>query len=332
VLRRNFPDPSVLQADGCYFAYATGHNNHVQVAVSRDLRTWSAPREAMPERPAWAHAEWPDVWAPEALYVNGRYVLYFSARHVTARVPDAGGGAEGRGSFRPCLGVAESRFPGGPFTPLPEPLLCTAFGEGAIDPSPFRDADGRLYLYFKRDGNCCHRSSKTKARRPAEIYAQALDPSGLRLVGEMTWLGVEDAGVDEQWPGWPGEVVEAPTMVRRGDAYLLFYSGNWFTDERYAVGFAWCRTALGPCREYEGNPVLKSDRRERPILDGPGHPALIEREGRTWMLYHARDARTRWCRTMHLAEVTWSVDASGAPIPRVLPALPDPARACEPEP
>ena len=34
-----------------------------------------------------------------------------------------------------------------------EPLVCqTALG-GSIDPDPFRDSDGILYLYFKNDGN-----------------------------------------------------------------------------------------------------------------------------------------------------------------------------------
>ena len=29
---------------------------------------------------------------------------------------------------------------------------------------------------------------------------------------------------------WEGDIVEAPSMIRRGDAYYLFYSANWFNQ------------------------------------------------------------------------------------------------------
>ena len=44
--------------------------------------------------------------------------------------------------------------PKGPFVDSrTEPLVCQTDQGGTIDASPFRDADGKLYLYYKSDGN-----------------------------------------------------------------------------------------------------------------------------------------------------------------------------------
>ena len=85
---------------------------------------------------------------------------------------------------------------------------------------------------------------------------------------------------------WEGGVVEAPTMWLREGEYYLFFSANSYAGHEYAVGYARCETALGPCQDAPENPILKS-RLEEPFVIGPGHQTLIQDDdGDTWMVYH----------------------------------------------
>lgn len=259
VLRTDFPDPFVLEVDGVYYAYATNSaGKNIQVSRSNDLVNWTLSKDAMPALAPWVRLSRPDVWAPEVLPLDGRFLLYYTAR-------DAASGKQ-------CIGVAISDAPEGRFRDSSEtPFLCQLDEGGSIDPSPFRDED-QLYLYWKNDGNCCGMATY--------IYVQELSPDGLDLVGEPTRLVRNDAA-------WEGRVVEAPTMWQREDDYYLFFSANSYAGHEYAVGYALCESALGPCRDAPENPILASRMDAEPLVVGPGHQSIVEdSEGETWLVYH----------------------------------------------
>ena len=136
----DFPDPFVLADGGGYYAYATNANGkNVQLLHSPDLRAWRALPDAMPALASWVRKEVPHVWAPEVLKLGERYVLYYTAHDLA--------------SDKQCVGAAVSASPAGPFVDTAsKPLVCQAELGGTIDASPFADR-GRLYLYFKSDGN-----------------------------------------------------------------------------------------------------------------------------------------------------------------------------------
>ena len=301
VLASGFPDPFLLQVPGGGFlAFATNtETTHVQVAASPDLLHWrletggpapGAPvLDAMPDLPAWVRppsAGPADVWAPEVMRAAGRYVLYFAARSATERRPD--------GELRQCVGAAVSVAPRGPYRPQPRPLICGAFPEGAIDPSPYREGRA-LHLLFKTDGNCC--------RLPSRIWAVRLSADGLALAGAPVFTG------ETNDRPWEGDVVEAPSMVRHAGRRYLFYSGADYDGAGYAVGYAECRTPLGPCVDAPSNPILASTAPGvRPVLIGPGHQALIRVGARDVMAFHGwnglRDTPDR-ARTLYLAALRW---------------------------
>lgn len=296
VYRTNFPDPFVIAHGGRYLAYATNAERdraNVQMAVSEDLVTW-APlmdgkrlHDAMPVLPAWAERGW--TWAPEVMETDGRFLLFFTARE--------------RASGRQCTGVAQSRDPLGPFTsPAAEPLICQRELGGTIDASPFRDAGGRLYLAYKADANA--------VGKPTDILVQPMTADGLGLTGEPTVLLTNDAP-------WEAHVIESPTMVRRGETYVLFYSANHFGWERhqrlspYAMGYATCEGPTGPCVKAAQNPILHSyTDRVAGCLSGPGHQAVFEAGGRQFIVFHAHIARGG-CRNagkgraMYIAPLGW---------------------------
>jgi beta-xylosidase len=197
------------------------------------------------------------VWAPEVLHrSDGKYVMYYVA-HDPA-------------SNKQCVTYALSSSPMGPFTDTSQkPFVCQLALGGSIDPDIFRDSNGKLFLLWKNDANCC--GMKTY------LFVQGLNSSGTKLVGRQAKLEHNDAA-------WEGSLVEAPSMWKHAGRYYLFYSANSFDTPNYAVGYATCTSVYGPCRDAPENPILHS----RCAAAGPGHQTLfLDARGQTWMAYHA---------------------------------------------
>lgn len=296
----DFPDPFVLPWGGGYFAYATnakGYAANIQMATSHDLKSWKSVmagkqlHDALPKLPKWAAPG--RTWAPEVLRTGNRYVLYFTAQERTSGLQ--------------CIGVALStNDPRGPFVPQGHtPLVCQREEGGTIDASPFRDTDGSLYLLYKSDGN------NPRFLRASRIFTQKLSTDGLSLIGEQTELIRNDKH-------WEWRVVESPTMLRDPQGrYVLLFSANhfgWEADQRlsnYAIGYARCETAIGPCTKAEENPILESyNSPEKGCLSGPGHQTVFTANTQAYVVFHAW-AATAKCRMaeqgryMYVAPLTW---------------------------
>lgn len=255
VYLENFPDPGVILVDRTWYAYGTNDTAaNTPVLTSPDLVTWTPAGDALPEVGGWAARG--NTWAPEVIAGAGGYLLYYTARSTA--------------TDRQCIGVAYADKPDGPFTdPATAPLVCQADEGGSIDASPYRDADGALWLHWKNDGNAIS--------RPTHLYGSRLSTDGRKLTGEPKPLLVNDAA-------WENHVIEAPQMVRHDDRLYLFYSANAFDQDTYAVGYAECDSPLGPCRKAAENPILSTS----PAAAGPGHSFLVTTPGgQTWLLYHA---------------------------------------------
>jgi len=282
VLTTNFPDAFVLSHGGEFIAYSTNDGPNVPVAVSRNLRQWTVltdpadPKrkyDAMPRLGSWAKEGF--TWAPEVLELNGKYLLYYTA--------------SARRENMQCVGVAVAADPKGPFVDSNSgPIVCQTKLGGTIDASPFKDADGSLYLYFKNDGNRVHVRTS--------LFGQRLAPNGLSVVGEPQELLKDNEK-------WEDRVIEAPTMVRAPTGYALFYSGGFFGwnpqeggMSPYAMGYATCSSPLGPCKPSPANPLLHSFKdKEAGCLSGPGHQSIFNAAGRTFISFHAW-AATSACR------------------------------------
>lgn len=281
VFQENFPDAFVLPVGGEFIAYATNDVQNVPMATSRDLVNWSfvrdangRKRDAMPVMPAWVKPSF--TWAPEVLKLGNRYLLYYTANH--------------RKQDKQCIGVAEASDPKGPFVDRrTEPLVCQFELGGSIDANSFRDKDGKLYLYWKSDGN--------RIGKPSALFGAQLSPDGLTLAGQPVDLKISDR--DE----WKQRVIEAPTMLRTPDGLALLYSGGYFgwnDNQRlspYSMSFALCSGPLGPCREGSEKPILFSYSAPKDIgcLSGPGHQSVFRANGGTFISFHGW-ATTSTCR------------------------------------
>ena len=281
VFRDNFPDPHIVLHQGEFIAYSTNAGINLPMLSSRDLVHWSwvtrsdDPKkrlDGMPDLAPWVKEGF--TWAPEVMKVGGRWLLYYTANHRKRDVQ--------------CLGVAAADNPRGPFRDSSaEPLVCQFDLGGTIDANPFRDSDGKLYLYYKSDGN--------RIGRKTAIWGQKLSDDGLSVVGAPVAL-VED---DKDWE-W--KLVEAPTMVRSPAGHQLFFSAAFFGWDpkerlsRYATGYATCAGPLGPCRDAPENPILNSfNDKEAGCLSGPGHTSIFQVGARHFIAFHAW-AATKGCR------------------------------------
>jgi beta-xylosidase len=290
----------VLVAGSGYWAYGTNAGGkHVQVLHSTDGRAWEPMGDAMAWLPPWVRAGF--TWAPAVLPRAERTVLY-----VTVRV--AGSGRQG-------IMVASADSPAGPFEPVGAgPAVFQLELGGSIDPSPFVDTDGQAYLLWKADANAL--------QRPSSLWAQRLSADGLSLTDSPTELLAVDAA-------WEQPLIEAPSLVRDGDRYYLFYSGGRWASDGYAVGYAVATHPLGPWSKVTSSrPWFASDEG----VSGPGGQEFFtDHAGQRWMAYHGWEPgrvtyRGGGKRTMRLVPVSFvdghpvadgqpgvTPDATGAP-------------------
>jgi arabinan endo-1,5-alpha-L-arabinosidase len=246
-------DPGMIKVDDTYYVACTGGGSATAFALSTstDLVHYKSAGHIFTAtaRPSWTKG---DYWAPELHRVKDRYVAYYTARHQDGRL---------------SIGAATATDPLGPYTDIGAPLVQEP-GMGAIDANYFEAADGTPYLLWKIDGNA--------AGKPTPIYGQKLAADGLSLTGTRTELITNDLA-------WEGAVVEGPWVIREGDYYYLFYSGNSYANQTYAVGVARATNPMGPYTK-RGNPILTSNAR----WVGPGHCSVVRGPRGDWqMVYHA---------------------------------------------
>jgi arabinan endo-1,5-alpha-L-arabinosidase len=159
------------------------------------------------------------------------------------------------------------------------PLEC---GEGFvnIDPMAFDDpASGKHLLYW---------GSGFAPLRVQELGADRMSFAPGSAPKDLVWPNP----VKGAFP----VLVEGSWMIRRGDFYYLFYSGDncCGTKANYAVMVARSRSATGPFETLEqatGKPhsiVLE----KRGYWFAPGHNSVVtDAVGQDWIVYHAVDSR-----------------------------------------
>jgi beta-xylosidase len=257
VFPRDFPDPHILRVDDTYYGYATNTAGaNIPIIRSTNLITWERLPDALPLLPAWAALRQGLTWAPGAIQIGDTFVLYYTTRDLASDLQ--------------CISRAVSDSPEGPFTDdSTAALVCQTELGGSIDPYPFLDDSGQLYLFWKNDGNCCGLS--------VGLWVQSLSADGLSLSGEPVELIQRDQG-------WERPLIENPAMVEDNDTYYLFYSGNWWETHEYAVGYAVCDTITGPCEKPLSEPLFDF---EPPVMGPGGESFFTDDAGNLWMAYHA---------------------------------------------
>jgi beta-xylosidase len=310
----SMPDPGVMRHRGVYYAFGTtGGERKADGRVytllrSRDLVTWEELGGALTPPSADAGVQY---WAPEAAAGDdGRFYLYYCAGNP--------------GQEQMALRVAVADRPEGPYADTGTPLVECTGNRFAIDPHPFRDVDGRWYLFYARNYPRVDGALRAGTGLAVDQLVGMTRLAGrcrTVLRARYDWTLYEaNRRMDvygQTFPEW--HTIEGAFVRRHRGRYYCFYSGaNWQTP-RYGVDYAVADRVAGP---YRG------EGREARVLRGvpgrvrgPGHHSIVEGpDGRDYVVYHAWNAEMT-VRQMCIDPLVWTPDG-----PRCTPTATPQAR------
>lgn len=229
-----FPDPDVLSFGISYYAYSTNvgysdgpRNVPVRQAALTMDGSWRDKGDALPKLPPWVgrnRAGNFNVWAPDvSRRADGKFVMYFAANN--------------KANNHQCIGAATASSPLGPFRAEPKPLICSPRMGEEIDPSTYHQFLGKHYLAYK--------ASNGPGGTNARIYLAEVSADGTRITGGARSILAADRPEERG-------VIEAPTLIKRGFTYYLFYSAAPFNSGHYFVNYATAKSPYGPFRKAPG--------------------------------------------------------------------------------
>ncbi|NKJ41298.1 arabinan endo-1,5-alpha-L-arabinosidase [Novosphingobium sp. SG720] len=298
-------DPVIIREGDTYHVYGTGvpgdDGHYILSRTSTDLRHWTATGPLFTAIPEWAKQAVPgtrEMWAPDISFVNGEYRLYYAVSTF--------------GSNRSAIGL----FTGKTLDPKAKDygwkdqglvvMSTQADDFNAIDPNFVIDAQGRHWLAlgsFWTGIKLFPLDPKTGKPAPGTLpYSIARRPAPA---------------------GAPGPI-EAPFILQHGGYYFLLASYDYCckgTQSTYYTVVGRAKQITGPYLGKDGSDMmqgggtvfLRADLQEQQRFRGPGHAgAFTDKDGQTYVVYHAYDKANNGASTMRLAPVRW--DADGWPV------------------
>ncbi len=287
-------DPSVVRdtASGYFYAYGTedywntDNKSHlVAVIRSKDLVNWIYLGDAFSVKPAWKNNG--GIWAPDVVYINGKYYLYYS--YSIWADPNPG------------VGLAIADNPTGPFQDQGKIFFSSEVGmSNAIDPFYFEE-DGVKYLF----------AGSYSSQPNAGIYGLELSSDG---------KSVPDAS--RKFKIAAGDF-EGTIVFKRNNYYYFMGSKNNCCDGAasiYQVRVGRATSLRGPYLDKNGNDLKNPGSgtmvlQRNSVFAGPGHTSRLikDKKGTDWILYHAMDVNNAKIgsvnqRALMLDKVNWSND------------------------
>ena len=277
-------DPDIVKDGDTFYLFSTGEG--VQIRTSKDLRYWVGAGQVFAEKPAWISTTDPtdpnNLWAPEVLYFGGTFHLYYAASKF--------------GSDQSCIGHATKAALGStdPWVDLGAAFCSNASAPAqdfnAIDPNPFQDEAGNLWLGFGS-------------------FWSGLKLMHLDQTGSVTGTDLFSLSTRAN------TAVEAAHLQYHDGFYFLFESVDYCCQgsaSTYKIMVGRSADVAGPYVDQDG--TLLSDGGGTLVLQGagrwrgPGHNAIVHDGDRYWNVYHSYDADNDGVPTLRISELTWSDD------------------------
>ena len=269
----NSHDPSALQKDaaGNFWQYTTGDG--IYTASSPDLITWAGKNPVFPRGtwPAWINNYVPDFsghfWAPDIIYMNGQYYLYYSCSSF--------------GSSRSVIGLAtnptlDQNSPDYKWTDQGMVVYSDSNDDiNAIDAGLFMDSDGRAYL--------------TYGSWFGGIGVIEIDPVSGKVKSGASLHKIAGGGHTD----W-----EAPYLIKEGSYYYIFINRGSCcngVNSTYYIQMGRSTSPTGPFVDKNGvdlnnnggtTVLAKSGR-----YIGPGHFGLLRENGTNYVSIHYYDGQ-----------------------------------------
>lgn len=248
-------DPTAKVFDGKMYVYPSHDIRHphdksntwfcmadYHVFSSDNLTDWTDHGVILDqENVEWVNSKTYSMWAPDCVKKGDTYYFYFPA--IGKDEVHKGYG----------VGVATSKHPAGPFTPMPKPIE----GIGGIDPCVFVDHDGEAYIYWSGSAG----QGITMAR---------LDSTMMHLKSEPHIV-----------EGLPMGFKEGPFLFERNGKYYLTFP--WVRRNVETLAYAIGDSPEGPW-DFKG--VIMD---ESPANCWTNHHSIVEYKGQWYLFYHHND-------------------------------------------
>ncbi len=296
-----FADPFVWKVGEVYYAIGTGEpeaegrtiGKIFPVLQSSDFYTWQPASSAL-ERPD------PELganfWAPEVAAAEDKFYLYYSVGH---------------GDKYHQLRVGVSDNAPGPFRDTGKSLLSPESCAFAIDPHPFRDDDGKWYLFYARDfldtqgGN---RAGTGLMVAPLRAMTELESEGQMILRPRHDWQRFQ-SNRPKHGGIWDWHTVEGPFVTKHDGRYYCFFSAGRWENDTYGVDYAVADEPTGPYSHAAGENGPRVLRTVPGHVLGPGHNSIITGpDGETdYIIYHAWDKDMK-VRRMFIDKLSWTAD------------------------
>ena len=279
-------DPTMIETGGEYTLVSTGRG--IQIRCSKDMLVWELCGQVFNENPDWvveAIVGVKDLWAPDIIFYNRQFYLFYSASTF--------------GSNRSAIGLAtnttlDPQSPDYAWEDQGEVIASQRTNNyNAIDPNLTFDKDGQPWLVFGSFWS--------------GIKMIKVDPSTLKpAAGEKLISLAAKPGTD---------AIEGAFITRRGNYYYLFVSHDYCCKgvmSTYNIRVGRSVEIQGPYLDQEGKPltegggtlVYKGSERWR----GPGHNSIFIKGETFYMVYHAYDAKAGGIPTLRIEALMWDED------------------------
>ena len=281
ILYADYSDPDVIRVGEDFYLVASSFTNTPALPIlhSTDLVHWEILSYALENLPFPRYDKVQHgcgVWAPAIRYHEGTFYLLFP-------MPDEG------------IFMTKATDPAGVWS---EPVTVAAV-PGWIDPCPFWDEDGRVYMV--------HAFAKSRIGFNAKLQIVELKPDLTGLLGEPRI--VFDGNVCDQ------PTIEGPKLYSREGYYYIFAPAGGVKQGWQTVLRA--KDIFGP---YEFREVLSQ---QDTAVNGPHQGAWVDTEaGDDWFV-HFQDVYAAG-RILHLQPMHWERDGwpvlgdEGRPVSQML--------------
>lgn len=307
------PDPTAIESPDGKGVYVFTTGRRIQILYSENFFDWKRTGTVFSKNrflhgfPDWVHEAIPGataIWAPDIVFFNDRYYVYYSVSTF--------------GKQRSVIGLASNgtldvRSPD--YEWRDEGIVLESHPDrtnyNAIDSAFFRDEDGKAYLFW---------GSYWTGIKAVEVDSKTGKPFNY-VEGDLKipadYVAVASRRRDTS--------IEAPYLVRRGDYYYLFTSRGSCCDgvkSTYHLVVGRSTKPLGPYVDKDGRPmdrgggtvILSSTEKWK----GTGHNGFFRTTGtrpnNEWLILAAYDSESpEKGRLTQIRPLTW--DESDWPVP-----------------
>lgn len=280
-------DPLIVKENGLYFRFQTG--DLLPYFVSSDLLHWEQKGTVFSYNPEWIQRTVPgctNLWAPEVVYRNGLWRIYYSASTF--------------GKNKSAIGMAITKS----LNPESAEYSWIDFGAvltscsddpfNAIDPAFITDASGTDWL----------------------LWGSFWGGLKMRRLNSGGFVDLTDSLIhDIAKKNNKLNPIEGGYIIFRDGWYYLFASHDFCcrgTDSTYHIVVGRSRMVTGPYVDIVGKAMLAGggsllrDGKSYARWAGPGHNTVLYDDGNWYLVYHAYDRNDNGFSKLQIESFTWN--------------------------